>query len=69
MAGARQILKGTLDKIESTVINSHVEVDALIDKVISDIETDRCVVGFYIHVITGQTETKDMGRTEVHLEQ
>lgn len=69
MAAARQILKGTLDKTESAIIKSHDEVDAIIDKVISDIETDRCVVGFYIHIITGQIETKDMGRTEVYPEQ
>lgn len=46
MAAARKILKGTLDKTESTVIKSHKEADAIVDKVISNIETDRCVVGF-----------------------
>lgn len=56
MAAARQILKGTLDKTVSAFIESHDEVDVIVDKVISDIETDRCVVGFYIHVITGQIE-------------
>ncbi|KAL6835448.1 ankyrin repeat-containing domain protein [Trichoderma camerunense] len=35
MAAARQILKGTLDKTESTIIKSHDEVDAIVDKVIS----------------------------------
>ncbi|KAK4082749.1 uncharacterized protein Triagg1_1639 [Trichoderma aggressivum f. europaeum] len=62
MTGARQILKGLLDKTESTVINSHGEADAIVDKIISDIETDRCVVGFFIHVITGQIETKGRGK-------
>ncbi|KAL7915464.1 S-adenosyl-L-methionine-dependent methyltransferase [Trichoderma velutinum] len=33
MAAARQILKGTLDKTESTIIKTHNEVDAIVDKV------------------------------------
>ncbi|KAK0758818.1 hypothetical protein N5P37_008302 [Trichoderma harzianum] len=33
MAAARQILKGTLDKTESTIVKSHDEVDGIVDKV------------------------------------